>query len=312
MQISKRLRRVPLEANLNRNMLRIHRAVRYKERRILLERDRLQITNTPEQDGNQTDRVFLQIRDHIAEVVLNRPEKRNALNVEMWTKIKRALEECERTPEVKVVVIRSSDPAAFCAGADIAEFPTLRSGASSREYSKMTDAVIGVLQSSDKPSIAMLDGFCVGGGAEIAVACDFRFASGSLKMGITPAKLGIVYGFTETKMLVDLVGPSRAKDILFSGRLLGAEEALQIGLVDRVFASSEELQTQTLEYASMLTSNAPNSIRATKRMVQASLRGLSSQVPELVQLVEESFESPQYKEGVQAFLEKRKPQFPPL
>lgn len=253
--------------------------------------------------------IRLEVHDGIAFIVLNRPEKRNALNYAMWAALKDRLEECKDRDDVQIVVFRGVDESAFCAGADISEFPTKRCNReTSTVYNELTEAVAVGIQALPKPTIAMLHGFCVGGGAEIAVACDFRFASPSLKMGITPAKLGIVYGFPETKMLVDLVGPSRAKDLLFSGRFLDATEALQVGLVDFIFPA-DELELAAIHYAKLLMQNAQNSIRGAKTMVSSIQNGASRVTPELEQLVLDSFDSPEYQEGIRAFSEKRAPEF---
>lgn len=260
---------------------------------------------------DRNERVFLDVEGGIGTIFLNRPGKRNALDYGMWTKLKQLLDECATRPEVRVVVLRSVTEEAFSAGADIGEFVTMRKDSeTSAVYNRATEAATLAIQSLSKPTIAMLQGFCVGGGAQIAVACDLRFAGQSLKMGITPAKLGVVYGFIETKMLVDLVGPSRAKDLLLSGRLLEAQEASQVGLVDFLVPDAE-LEETTFHYIKRLLANADNSMRGTKTMVLAALQGVTEDTPELAQLVAESFDSREYQVGVAAFLEKRRPNFQP-
>lgn len=254
--------------------------------------------------------VTLEVQDDgLAFIILNRPEKRNALNYEMWTLLKQSLDECRGRDDVRLIVFRGVDESAFCAGADIGEFKTRRHDtATSTMYNDLTRAVGLAIHTFPKPTMAMLHGYCVGGGALIAVACDLRFASHSLKIGITPAKLGIVYGFPETKMLVDLVGPSRAKDLLFSGRLLDANEAREVGLVDFTFPA-EELELATRHYAKLLLQNAPNSIHAAKWMVREAVSGVVEETPELAGLVSESFTSKEYQEGIAAFMDKRAPLF---
>src|SRR5213080_4029452 len=149
----------------------------------------------------------------------------------MWKDLIQLVDECNENPNVKIIIFRSISPTAFSAGADISEFSTIRSTvAGAAEYNDITMILEEKIAKCLKPSIAMIQGFCVGGGCEIAVACDFRFSDSSGVFGITPAKLGLVYNTPGTKNVVDLVGPSKAKDILLTGRLLSAEEALNIGL----------------------------------------------------------------------------------
>lgn len=255
------------------------------------------------------ERVMLEVHEGVGFIILNRPHKRNALNYEMWVSLRNRIEECKVRDDVGVVVIRGVDESAFCAGADITEFPSRRRDhETSLRYNEVTKEVAVGIHTLPKPTIAMMHGYCVGGGAEIAVACDIRMASHSLKIGITAARLGIVYGFTETKMLVDLVGQSRAKDLLFSGRLLDAKEALQIGLVDFSFPS-DELELATLHYAKLLLQNAQSSLRASKVMVTAAVNGTREVTDEIARLVTESFDSADYQEGIRAFVEKRAPSF---
>jgi enoyl-CoA hydratase len=254
--------------------------------------------------------VLLKIQDGVGEIVLNRPDKRNALNLEMWSLLEEAIRKCTLDSDISVVLLRGVDKSVFCAGADISEFQTVRSDSfANQKYGAVVQSVVTGLKSLPKPTIAMISGFCVGGGTEIAVACDFRFASDTVKIGITPAKLGFVYDVSETKMVVDLVGPSNAKDILFSARLLDAGEAYRIGLVDRLFKEGELVEA-TFNYIKLLLKNAQNSIRGAKTIIDGVTSGMSVDDPLLKRIVAESLDSPQYKEGVQAFLEKRKPNFP--
>lgn len=253
--------------------------------------------------------IYLEIVNEIATIYINRAEKRNALNFDMWAKIPELIQECEENRNVKVIIFKSVDPKAFSAGADISEFQSLRSTADGADrYNEATLVAEEAIMKVSKPTIAQIQGFCVGGGCEIAVACDFRFSDNTGKFGITPAKLGLVYNTPGTKNLVDLVGPSKAKDILFTGRLLDAEEALQIGLIDKIF-STEEIDQETTAYAEMICNNAQLSIRGSKRIIHEVLQGATVDSPEISQLVLDSFVSDDYKEGVNAFLEKRKPNF---
>lgn len=245
----------------------------------------------------------------IASIVLNRPEKRNALNLEMWIGLSGLLQQLEADEETKVVVIRGVDDSAFAAGADISEFVNNRSSSGkAKEYNQHAMEAVDRLQLFPKPTIAMIQKYAIGGGLDIALACDFRFSAEDGVFAITPAKLGIVYNLTSTKRLVDLVGPSKAKEILYTGRTLDAAEALRIGLVDHIYAS-DEIADKTYAFAQLLTERSQVSIRGTKRIVQAILDGHTEENEEIAQLVLQSYDSEDYREGVQAFLEKRKPRF---
>jgi enoyl-CoA hydratase/carnithine racemase len=153
----------------------------------------------------------------------------------------------------------------------------------------------------------MIQGVCIGAGMAIASACDFRFAADNGRFGITASRIGLVYSLPLTELLVNLVGPSRAKDILMTGRLLEADEACQAGLADRVYAR-EEIEARTYEYAALIAERAQFSVRAAKKFVNAVVRG-DEDPAELERMVEQSYSSEDYREGVKAFLEKRKPQF---
>lgn len=258
--------------------------------------------------NSQSD-IYLSTEGEIATIYINRPLKRNALKLEMWEKIPELINECEQDPNVKVIVFSGVNESAFSAGADISEFKTLRYTAEGAEkYNEATMVAEKAIAEVSKPTIAMIQGYCVGGGCEIAVACDFRFSDENGKFGITPAKLGLVYNTPGTKNIVNLVGPAKTKDILYTGRLIEAEEALSIGLIDRIFAADSILE-ETTNYAQLICRNAQLAVRGSKKVVHDVLNGASVDSPETAQLVIESFVSDDYKEGVTAFLGKRKPDF---
>jgi lactate 2-monooxygenase len=251
--------------------------------------------------------LFVEKEGAIATIVLNRPEKRNALNLAMWVTLSQLLNQLEEDPETKVVVIRGVD--VFSAGADISEFVSNRSSAEkAKTYNDQSMNAVDRLHRFPKPTIAMIQKYAVGGGLDIALSCDFRFTSEDGIFAITPAKLGIVYNLTSTKRLVDLVGPSKTKEILYTARSLDAHEAYRFGLVDRIY-SKDEIAKKTYEFARLLAERSQVSIRGTKKMVQAILDGATEESPPLAQMVLDSFDSDDYREGVQAYLEKRKPQF---
>lgn len=256
-----------------------------------------------------TEHLVLQRSGDIAWLILNRPEKRNAISFEMWLRIPELIEEVEQDESVKVLIVRGADERAFSAGADISEFQDLRSTPDgARRYNDATEGAALRLAALRKPTIAMVRGLCIGGGCGLALACDLRFADTTSRFGITPAKLGLVYSLNATKDLVDLVGPAQAKQILFSGRHVAAERAGQIGLVDELLPP-EELEAFTLEFAAEVASRAQFSVRSAKRMVQLITGGQAEDSDESLALRLDSFETEDYREGVVAFLEKRQPNF---
>ncbi|MET3505375.1 enoyl-CoA hydratase-related protein [Halalkalibacter oceani] len=253
--------------------------------------------------------VFVEKNGGIATLFLNRPEKRNAFHFAMWQDIGKYVRELEEDDDVKVLIIRGVDETSFAAGADISEFKTLRYTAEgAKKYNDETMAMEEILLGCTKPTIAMIQRYCVGGGLELAMACDLRFSSETGLFAITPAKLGLIYNLKPTKRLVDLVGPARAKDILFSGRILDAKEAYEFRLIDRVY-TEEEIIEKTYEYAALLTERAQRAVKGSKRIINEVVGGAQEESEEIAQLILDSFESSDYKEGVKAFQEKRKPVF---
>jgi enoyl-CoA hydratase/carnithine racemase len=257
----------------------------------------------------QTD-IDFDISNAVATIRLNRPARKHAITQAMWEAIPPMLEAADADPSVKVIMLTSSSADAFCAGADIQEFSQFAQDANWRAANQ---AAIGRVQTrlarTTKPSIAKVSGVCVGGGCGLAIACDFRIASVTARFGITPAKLGLVYSLHDTKLLVDLVGPAKAKSILFTGRLLDAEEALRIGLVDQV-VTADALETTTADFADQLAAASQHSIRSSKRIVRMILDGVVEDTAGTQAMFDGAFSSTDYQEGVAAFLAKRKPDFP--
>jgi enoyl-CoA hydratase/carnithine racemase len=255
------------------------------------------------------DDVYLQRDRSIGWLVLNRADKRNALNLGMWTALPSLIEAVQRDASLKVLVVRGVDASAFSAGADISEFESVRAGGeAARTYNAASELAERALAALEKPTIAMIQGPCIGGGCGLAIACDFRLSDDSGRFGITPAKLGLVYSLQATKRLVDLVGPSRAKYILLTGRQMDAARALEIGLVDEVFPPAD-LVRETTGLAATLASLAQFSVRSMKRIIELIVAGQVADSEETTRLRNESFDSDDYREGVRAFLEKRAPSF---
>jgi enoyl-CoA hydratase len=256
-----------------------------------------------------TENIYLEKKESIATIYLNRPEKRNAMNYEMWCKLPELLQEVDSDPKLKVLVLRGVNEVAFCAGADISEFKKIRSNSeTSRLYDQATFRAFDTLSNMKKPTIALIQGYCVGGGAGLALACDLRFSDHDGRFGITPSKLGLVYSTAATKRIVDIAGASRALDILMSGRIMDVQEAFHIGFVDRII-DSDKIEMETYEYVNLIASRAQYTVRAAKRIVREILNGATDSSEEIQQLIEDAYDTDDYKEGVQAFMEKRKPNF---
>ncbi|MET0246315.1 MAG: enoyl-CoA hydratase-related protein [Sphingomonas sp.] len=245
----------------------------------------------------------LETRGPVAHLLIDRAAKRNAFTQAMWEALPQLIDAAIADPAVRVVVVRAAEPGAFSAGADIAEFG---SGARDPQWRAANQAAIANAQRTiaraRKPVIAFVEGDCVGGGCGIAIACDLRVARTPARFGITPAKLGLVYSLHDTKLLVDLVGPSQAKRILFTGALIDAQEALRIGLIDLIDDDPQAL-------AETIAANSAHSIGQSKAMVRRILDGQADDDAETSALFAEAFSLPDFAEGVDAFLTKRKPDF---
>jgi enoyl-CoA hydratase/carnithine racemase len=249
-------------------------------------------------------------RGAIGVLTVSQADKLNALTLAMWNELPGAITELAGDPEVRAILVRGEGTEAFSAGADITEFPEQRSTAELADrYSKAVSAGLTALAGTRKPTIAMLHGVCVGGGGGIAVSCALRFADDRLRFSIPAARLGVVYEVEAISRLVQLVGPSYAFDILISGRTLDAEEALRIGLVNRVTAP-DDLESTVLDYASRLTENAPVSMEGAWVAIRAAHEPWNATwTDELEDLKRRAIESADFAEGVRAFLEKRPPSF---
>ncbi|WP_033438141.1 enoyl-CoA hydratase/isomerase family protein [Saccharothrix sp. NRRL B-16314] len=243
----------------------------------------------------------------VATLTIDRPAKRNAMSYEMWSALPGLLAWVQDDDAVRVLVVRGGEH--FSAGADISEFATLRKGADgAARYGKAVHDGERAIATLGKPTIAAITGFCIGGGCEIALACDMRVAAADARLGITPAKLGIVYTFTSTKQLVDVVGPAWAKQILFSGEIVDAATALRIGLVNEVHPA-DELEARVKQLADTIAARAQVSVRGAKQIVNRITSGQHEEDDAVRALCIDAAHSPEYAEGVSAFLEKRAPRF---
>jgi enoyl-CoA hydratase/carnithine racemase len=253
--------------------------------------------------------IYLERTDgQSATLFINRPTKKNAITVGMWAAIPALINEAARDPDVKLLFVRGTC-GVFAAGADIAEMPTVyaTSQAALANDEKIQGAMKAI-ETCPKPVIALIEGPCVGGGCGIALACDMRLGAVGSRYGVTPAKLGLVYGAADTRRLVQAVGLSKAKDILFTGRLLEAQEAHAIGLIDMLVPASE-LDALAQGYAAKISAASQFSIRGQKQIL-ALLRGGADDSPESRALFGESFEGADFQEGFAAFMQKRPANFP--
>lgn len=246
----------------------------------------------------------------VGRIVFNKPAKHNATSSDMWEAIPVILDNFEKDPAIRVVVVTGAGDKAFVSGADISEFEKARSTPEQvARYDKIGEIANARLTKCSKPTIARIRGYCVGGGLAVALTCDIRIASDNSKFGVPAAKLGLGYRAAGIKVLMDLVGPSNAKEIFFTGRLFSAQEALGMGLINRVVPEAE-LDSYVDNYCSLIGQNAPLTMHAAKRTVE-ELSRLDGK-PDLersARLVKECFESEDYIEGRRAFMEKRKPVF---
>jgi len=248
--------------------------------------------------------VRLEIEGRIGHLLIDRADKRNAFDMAMWEALPGLLEEAAASPDLRLLVVRSAQPGgAFCAGADIRELLSHKDDADWRAANQRAiNRVQYELARVSLPTLAFIEGDCIGGGCGIALACDLRVATARARFGITPAKLGLVYPLHDVKLLTDLVGPGQAKRILYTGGLLSAEEALRIGLVESMAEAPDPLIEQLL-------AASPHSIRETKRFVRRVLDGQAEDDAETLRIFAEAFTGPDFLEGTSAFVEKRKPEF---
>ncbi len=251
--------------------------------------------------------LTLTLDGRIAHLIVDRPDKRNAFTQAMWEAMPGLIDQAMINPDVRVMILRASQPGAFSAGADIAEFGA---GAQDPHWRTKNQAAIRrameTLARAPKPVIAQIEGDCIGGGCGLSLACDFRIAAPPARFGITPAKLGLVYSLHDTKLLVDLVGPAAAKRILFTAQLIDADQALRIGLIDDL-ADDAAAAAQAL--ALQIAQVSSHSVRASKAMISRILHGQAEDDAETLAQFSDAFDGPDFAEGVAAFLAKRKAEF---
>ena len=246
----------------------------------------------------------------IGHLVFNNPEKRNAFSLDMSIAAAAVMDDFLADDAIRVIVLSGAGDKAFVSGGDISKFEQARATPEQvEEYNTKGDRFRTLLKGSAKPTIAMIRGYCLGGGMAIALNCDIRICTEDASFGIPAAKLGIGYQSERLGQLVERCGPSAAKDILFTGRRVPAAEALRLGIVNYVVAAGE-LESFVDTYAGTIAGNAPLSIIAAKRGIDEYIKDSDKRDNELCKkVVENCFRSQDYVEGRRAFMEKRKPAF---
>lgn len=257
-----------------------------------------------------TERMIVEVIDGVGWVTFNNPDRRNAVSWEMWQAIPKIFDDMSARDEVRCVVMKGAGEKSFVAGADISEFKERRTGEEQvKAYNAATAKAYSAIENFDKPLIAMIRGFCIGGGLAVALSADIRIGSDDTVYAIPAARLGLGYGYSGVNRLVHLVGPAYAKEIFFTARKFSGEEALRMGLINRL-TTVDELEATTREYAGMIAENAPLTIATANMAVGTALRPESERDWDAVEdMVAKCFASDDYKEGQTAFMEKRKPQF---
>ena len=258
----------------------------------------------------QTDKMLSRKEGHVGYMIFNNPERHNAVSLEMWEAASRIMDGFAKDNDVRVVVITGAGGKAFVSGADISKFESERANEEAvARYNEIVGKANDSLYGFPKPTIAMIRGYCIGGGLGLAVCCDLRIASDNSKFAIPAAKLGLGYAFTGIKRLADLVGPSFTKEIFFTARQFDAAEAQMMGLVNRVLPA-DKLEAYVKDYADTIGGNAPLTVNAVKFIAnQTAVDESKRDLKRCGDLVKQCFDSQDYIEGRRAFMEKRKPEF---
>ncbi|HEY2044313.1 MAG TPA: enoyl-CoA hydratase-related protein [Jatrophihabitans sp.] len=257
------------------------------------------------------DRIGLEyVGDRVAVVTLSKIDSRNALSLKAWLRLDSVFSELAAENELRVVVVKGAGPVAFAAGADISEFDELRSNAATAiAYNAAIARALESVQRLPIPVVAMLSGLAVGGGCELAAACDVRIADTNCRMGIPVGRLGVTLGYTEAQILTRLIGPAALKYLLMSGELIQASHALNIGLLQQVVQPAE-LVPAVVRFVTAIVDNSEVTMRAAKQVADMCGRALTAQDTEtLMKLTAEAYEGADLREGVKAFGERRQPVF---
>lgn len=257
-----------------------------------------------------TDKIIAKKDGAIGRMTFNNPQRRNAISLEMWQAMPVILDDMAADDAIRVIVVNGAGGKAFASGADISQFEKQRSSKDAiAAYGAAVTKACTALSTVEKPTIAMIEGYCIGGGLLVALCCDLRIVSDDSRFGIPAARLGLGYKFDSVRPLVDLIGPTYAKEILFTARQFDADEARQMGLVNRVLPGAA-LAGYVEDYAATIAANAPLTLLAVKTTIGEVLKDPDARDLALCQaLTDACFDSADYTEGRRAFMEKRKPNF---
>ncbi|MDA9148491.1 enoyl-CoA hydratase [Alphaproteobacteria bacterium] len=257
-----------------------------------------------------TEKMLSRVKDGVGYITFNNPEKHNAVSIEMWDALEQILDGFRSSQEIRVIVLSGAGGKAFVSGADISKFDKERSSKEAvLSYNKRTQKVYENLETFPKPTIAMIDGYCIGGGLNLAVCCDIRICSEKSKFAMPAAKLSLGYPFSSIKRLFDVMGPGMAKHFMFTAEKISASEALACGLVQKL-VSEDSIDSYVKDYALNIANNAPLTIKAMKQIgIEISKNSDERDLLLCEKLASACFDSEDYKEGRKAFMEKRKPNF---
>jgi enoyl-CoA hydratase len=255
-----------------------------------------------------TERIIAKKEGATGWLIFNNPERRNAVSVDMWEAIPEVLDRFESDNEIRVIALAGAGDKAFVSGADISQFEKQRSGAEAvQHYEEISEGAQSRLQACDKPVVAMIRGYCLGAGLNIANCCDLRIAADDARFGIPAARMGLGYRASSMKNLVDTVGAPYAREIMITARQFTAAEAMSMGLLHKV-TSVQDLEKVTREYCDIIGANAPLTMRTAKRMIRELLKK-DFDAAQMKKWMKECYDSADYAEGRKAFMEKRKPVF---
>lgn len=257
-----------------------------------------------------TEKMLSRVKDGVGYITFNNPEKHNAVSIEMWDALEQILDGFRSSQNIRVIVLSGAGGKAFVSGADISKFDKERSSKEAvLSYNKRTQKVYENLETFPKPTIAMIDGYCIGGGLNLAVCCDIRICSDKSKFAMPAAKLSLGYPFSSIKRLFDVMGPGMAKHFMFTAEKISASEALACGLVQKL-VSEDSIDSYVKDYALNIANNAPLTIKAMKQIgIEISKNSDERDLLLCEKLASACFDSEDYKEGRKAFMEKRKPNF---
>ena len=257
-----------------------------------------------------TEKILVEKLGAVGRLTFNNPERHNAMSLEMWEAVADVMSDFAAATEIRVVVVTGAGDKAFISGADISKFEDERASTEAlARYTQATEGAAQALTTIVKPTIAMINGYCFGGGMAVALSCDLRICSDAARFAIPAARLSIGYGYTHLRRLVDQVGPAYTKEILFTARHFDAGEALAMGLVNRIIPSAR-LEATVAECAESIAENAPLTLAAAKFVVGEVLKDPAERDLEACnRVVQDCFDSSDYVEGRRAFMEKRKPSF---